>query len=200
MSCFAGSGVAPAGRWMPAGPVLAALSALAMLAACSPSPPLSGMAPEPALGTSVGAVAAPSAGREVPRLASFPGKGVSKDAKFIADWVADSRDNQGMSFVIIDKKNASLYVFDPAARLLGGTPVLLGAAVGDDSVPGIGDRPIAQVLPSERTTPAGRFKGEPGRNTSGEDVVWVDYDAAVSMHRVRIVDPKQRRLQRLASA
>ena len=42
--------------------------------------------------------------------------------------------------------------------------------------------------------------GEPGRNTNGEDVVWVDYDAALSMHRVRIVDPKERRLERLASA
>lgn len=30
-------------------------------------------------------------------------------------------------------------------------------------------------------------------------MVWVDYDAAVSMHRVRPVDPKERRLERLAA-
>ena len=30
-------------------------------------------------------------------------------------------------------------------------------------------------------------------------MVWVDYDAAVSMHRVRPIDPKERRLERLAS-
>jgi hypothetical protein len=77
--------------------------------------------------------------------------------------------------------------------------VLLGAAVGDDSVAGIGERPIAQVQPEERTTPAGRFISHPGKNAGGEDVVWVDYSAAVSMHRVRLVDPKERRLERLAS-
>jgi hypothetical protein len=52
----------------------------------------------------------------------------------------------------------------------------------------------------ERTTPAGRFLGERGRNTRGEDVVWVDYEAAVSIHRVRAADPRERRLERLASA
>ena len=64
---------------------------------------------------------------------------------------------------------------------------------------GIGQRPISQVRPEERTTPAGRFISAPGRNASGENVVWVDYDNAVSMHRVRPVDPKERRLERLAS-
>jgi len=38
-----------------------------------------------------------------------------------------------------------------------------------------------------------------GRNLQGEDVLWVDYDAAVSLHRVRAAGPAQRRLQRLAS-
>ena len=133
------------------------------------------------------------------RLANFSGKTPSKEVKFVADWVADSRDNQGLSFVILDKKNATLFVFDATARVLGSTPVLLGAAVGDDSVPGIGDRPVSQVRLAERTTPSGRFRAEAGNNLSGEDVVWVDYDAAVSMHRVRVVDPKERRLERLAS-
>ena len=39
---------------------------------------------------------------------------------------------------------------------------------------------------------------EPGRNLQGEDIVWVDYDAAVSMHRVRANNPAERRLERLA--
>ena len=57
-----------------------------------------------------------------------------------------------------------------------------------------------EILPEEKTTPAGRFLVEPGRNSHGEDILWVDYDAAVSMHRVRPVNPAERRLQRLASA
>ena len=131
--------------------------------------------------------------------ANFMGEEASDEAQFIANWVADSRDNQKLSFVIIDKKHTRVYVFDSSATLIGSTPVLLGAAPGDDSVAGIGQRPIDEVLPHERTTPAGRFIGEPGKNINGEDVIWVDYDAAVSMHRVRIVDPKERRLERLAS-
>ncbi|UUZ64722.1 hypothetical protein LP414_22115 [Polaromonas sp. P1(28)-13] len=90
-------------------------------------------------------------------------------------------------------------MFDPSGNLRGATPVLIGAAKGDDSVTGIGGRPMAEVQPHERTTSAGRFMGEPGRNASGEDVVWVDYDAAISMHRVRTVEPSERRLERLAS-
>ena len=142
---------------------------------------------------------AASVKRQPLRHADFAAESASPEVKFIANWVADSADNQKMSFVIIDKKNATVFVFDPAAKLLGAAPVLLGAAIGDHTVPGIGQRPIAQVLPEERTTPAGRFIGEPGSNASGEDVVWVDYDAAVSMHRVRTGNPKEHRLERLAT-
>lgn len=133
------------------------------------------------------------------RLADFAGESASDDARLIAHWVADSGDNQGLSFVIIDKKNAKVFVFDPQAKLNGATPVLIGAARGDDSVTGIGKRPIHEVRPEERTTAAGRFMAEPGRNALGEDVVWVDYEAAVSMHRVRVTDPAERRLERLAT-
>jgi hypothetical protein len=55
------------------------------------------------------------------------------------------------------------------------------------------------VKASEKTTPAGRFIAEPGRNTKGEDIIWVDYDSAVSMHRLRYVSKQERRAQRLAS-
>jgi hypothetical protein len=134
-----------------------------------------------------------------PRSADFTGHPVSADAREVADWVADSRDNKRMPFVILDKRDARVYVFDPDARMIDSTPVLLGAAPGDDSVVGIGKRPIAAVRPEERTTPAGRFVSTPGNNAGGEDVIWVDYDAAVSMHRVRPIDPKERRLERLAS-
>jgi len=150
------------------------------------------------------ALAAPVAAQfdtptRAPRQADFGAHSASVEARQIADWVADSRDNGGAGFVIVDKQRARIHVFDAEARLRGTSPVLLGAAVGDDSVPGIGTRPIPAVLPHERTTPAGRFVAEPGHNAGGEDVVWVDYDAAVSMHRVRATNPKERRLQRLAS-
>lgn len=114
----------------------------------------------------------------------------------MAHWVVQSGDHQKMSFVIVDKKDAKVYVFSPLGKLKSAAPALLGEAVGDDSAPGIGDKPISQVLPQEKTTPAGRFVAEVGMSTRGEDVVWVDYDLAVSMHRVLKV---KERLKSLAS-
>lgn len=132
-------------------------------------------------------------------LADFGSISPSKDARRLADWVAHTHDNGAAEFMIVDKRNAKVYVFDAAARLRGASPVLLGAAKGDDTVPGIGSRPLNEVRPEERTTPAGRFVAERGRNLKGEDVVWVDYDAAVSMHRVRTSNTSERRLERLAT-
>ncbi len=100
----------------------------------------------------------------------------------------------------IDKAGATLYVFAPPGHLLGASPILVGLARGDDSVPGIGTRPIAAIRPEERTTPAGRFVARPGNNSGGEHVVWVDYDDAISMHSVRPVVASEHRLERLASA
>lgn len=121
----------------------------------------------------------------VQRLAQFGSEAASADARRVANWIADSRDNGAMSFVILDKKDAKVFIFDRDGKLLASAPALLGSALGDHTVPGIGDKPIAQVLPEERTTPAGRFIAEVGESSSrGEDVVWIDYDAAVSLHRV----------------
>ena len=133
------------------------------------------------------------------RKADFQRERPTAQARQLADWVAATRDQGDSEFAIVDKKAARLYVFDASARLRGASPVLLGSAVGDESVPGIGTRPIAQVQPFERTTPAGRFVAERGRNTNGEHVIWVDYDNAVSMHRVRATVKAERRLQRLAT-
>jgi hypothetical protein len=113
--------------------------------------------------------------------------------------VLSAGDNAGAGFLVIDKRDAELYVFAADGTERARTPVLLGSARGDHTVPGIGDRPIAQVLPHERTTPAGRFLGEIGRNARGEDVVWVDYDAAVSIHRVLTTNRGERRMERLLS-
>jgi hypothetical protein len=150
-------------------------------------------------GVASGAIRGPSASPIRPRTADFGAEEASADAKRLADWVIASGDNRQQFFVVVDKKNTRVFVFNADGTLRGATPVLIGAAIGDDSIAGIGSRPIALVEPHERTTPAGRFEGERGRNASGEDVVWVDYDAAVSMHRVRANEPKERRLERLAS-
>lgn len=133
------------------------------------------------------------------RTLDFRAETASADVRRLGDWVISRGDNRGLPFVLIDKPRAHVFAFDAAGRLLGAAPALLGAARGDDSVPGIGERRIADIRPFERITPAGRFVGRPGHNADGEDIVWVDYDAAVSMHRVRTTNPRERRAQRLAS-
>jgi len=134
-----------------------------------------------------------------PRRANFEREHKSRDAQHVADWVVDSGDNRGMPFVIVDKTDARVFVFDADGRLRGAAPALVGLARGDDSIPGIGDRKLSDVRPGERTTPAGRFVASVGYNFHGKDVLWVDYDGAVSLHRVITTNPKERRLQRLAT-
>ncbi|RZI69570.1 MAG: L,D-transpeptidase [Variovorax sp.] len=131
--------------------------------------------------------------------AATPAPAMSVEASGVARAAVTSGDNQRMPFAVVDKKNARLHVFAADGALQASSPILLGLARGDRSVPGIGERAMAQIKPHERTTPAGRFVSEPGRNLGGEDIVWVDYGAAVSMHRVRATNASERRLQRLAS-
>jgi hypothetical protein len=142
-----------------------------------------------------------AAGRGEARLgrADFAREAASADARHVADWVVHSGDNRGLPFLIVDKTNARVFVFDRGGNLHGAAPALLGTARGDHSVPGIGERHMSRIRVHERTTPAGRFVAEPGKNLQGEDIVWVDYDSAVSLHRVRATNPRERRLERLAS-
>jgi len=138
--------------------------------------------------------------RPAAKQAEFGAARASRDTVAVANGVVRSGDNQGAPFIILDKLDARVFVFDASGRLLASAPALLGIARGDHTVPGIGDKKLSEIKPEERTTPAGRFVAEFGHSSSrGEDVVWVDYDAAVSMHRVVTTNPKERRLQRLAT-
>lgn len=124
---------------------------------------------------------------------------ISPDAHRLADWVVDSGNNAGLPFLIVDKIDARVYVFDASGLVQGAAAALLGVARGDDTVPGIGDREYADMTPDTRTTPAGRFAAALGMDSRGEDVLWVDYEAGVSLHRVITFRPWEHRLRRLAT-
>lgn len=126
-------------------------------------------------------------------------KDASATARQLVRWATATADHQGLPFAVIDKPAARIHVFSARGEWMSSSPVLLGAALGDRSAPDIGQRPLSQIRPDERTTPAGRFVTEPGRNLKGDDIVWIDYEAAVSLHRVRSVSAAERRHQRLAS-
>ena len=131
--------------------------------------------------------------------AYFGRERASREAEQIADWIVDSADNLGLPFVIVDKVDAKLFVFDAGGRIQGAAPALIGAARGDDTVPGIGDREYADMPFETRTTPAGRFVAALGEDSHGVDILWVDYEAAVAIHRVITTKPEERRLERLAT-
>lgn len=133
------------------------------------------------------------------KLADLQGERATADVREVADWALGSGDTGGLPFVIVDKRDSRVYVFDAQGELRGETPALVGAARGDDSVPGIGTRPIASIRPEERTTPAGRFTAVMGRGPQGEDILWVDYADAIALHRVVTHVPQERRLERLQS-
>jgi hypothetical protein len=133
------------------------------------------------------------------RIADFGEAPVSGDAVDTADWILRTDDHQGSAFILVDKRQARVHVLDRNGMLVGSSPVLLGLARGDYSTPGIGERPMKSIREYERTTPAGRFVARPARNARGEDIIWVDFDASVAMHRVREVNTTDHRMQRLAT-
>jgi hypothetical protein len=157
---------------------------------------LAGVAPAWAAAEADAATAAAA----LPKRADFRDESASADARHVADWAVDSGDNAGLPFVIVDKVGAKVFVFDAAGALRGASSVLVGLAVGDSSVPGIGSRKLSTIRPEERTTPAGRFVAALDRSLGGEEILWVDYDSGVALHRVIATLPKERRLQRLESA
>jgi hypothetical protein len=138
------------------------------------------------------------------RLASFGDQHPTDAVRQVANWSVYSGDHQKMAIVIVDKKDARVWVFDPEGKFVSHTPALLGAAIGDDSVPGIGDKPLSQVRPEEKTTPAGRFIAEPGNNANGEDVVWVRAagvaDPGRQPHLLRLHQPAAEVLRRRAQS
>lgn len=130
---------------------------------------------------------------------AFGRQGASEDARDLAAWILASSDNRSLPFVIIDKIEAKVFVFDRLGQLQGAAPALLGLGRGDDSVSGIGQRKLATIRPDERTTPAGRFQASLGHDFE-QDILWVDYAMALSLHRVVTGNPGDRRRARLASA
>jgi hypothetical protein len=131
--------------------------------------------------------------------ADFQSEPKSRQVQQLADWIFKSQDNNGMPFIIIDKVGAKVFVFDGDCRFRGASAALIGSAKGDESVPGIGEREISEIRPEERTTPAGRFIAWLGYELDGKDLMWVEYDSSVSLHRVVTNKPEERRIQRLAT-
>jgi hypothetical protein len=111
---------------------------------------------------------------------------------------ADAHD--GRPFAIVDKRQATLSVYAADGRLVGRAPALLGLTPGDSEPASARGKDPSALKLNERVTPAGRFEAQPGRNLSGERIVWFDYEANLAIHRLRPAPASQRRPERLVSA
>jgi hypothetical protein len=139
---------------------------------------------------------------ETPTLAEAVARALepgTKAASRLIHWVIVSGDNGELPFIVIDKDAATVAVFNPRGEIIAETPALIGIAPGDESTPGIGERPLAEMGPEEKTTPAGRFQARFGPAIGGQPVLWVDYANSVALHPVITGNPRERRLQRLQS-
>ena len=124
----------------------------------------------------------------------------SAAAMRVADWIAVSGDNRALPYIIVDKRSASLFLFDGRRRPLGKAPVLTGIAIGDDATPGVGTKSLAQIGPAEKTTPAGRFLARYGLAAGKQRVLWVDYADSVALHPIPSdAAKKERRRLRMES-
>jgi hypothetical protein len=123
----------------------------------------------------------------------------SADVLDTVQWVAASKDNAGLPFVVVDKVNARVYAFTPAAQLKATAPVLLGGGVGDAVLVGP-DVPMSAIPVHKRITPAGRYPSRLVIDNHGKTVLLVDGPNLITMHIVAKGTPAQRRAERLASA
>ncbi|MEO6137670.1 MAG: hypothetical protein ABIP11_03255 [Luteimonas sp.] len=147
----------------------------------------------------------PSAGVAIVGVSRVPAESnvtepsVSSEVAYVAGWVSRTSDNGGMPYIIIDKVNAKVFVFDARWRFQGAAPALLGMEHGDGSAPGLGARKMSAIRPTQRTTPAGRYVASLGRDLHGGDILWIDYANAIALHRVVKGTPAEHRAQRLES-
>ncbi len=124
----------------------------------------------------------------------------SPAATRVAGWVAASHDNGALPYAIIDKKDASLFLFDATGKPLARVPVLIGIAQGDDATPGVGSKNLAEIGPAEKTTPAGRFLARYGFAAGKQKVLWVDYANSVALHPIPPgASKKEHRRERMLS-
>lgn len=135
-----------------------------------------------------------------PKTADFQHRSASAEVRHVAHWVVDSGDSAGMPYLIVDKVNAEVFVFDASGQLKGAEPALLGMAPGDHSTKGVGEQTVSALRSEDRTTPAGRFVASVAQGLHGQDILWIDYASALALHRVVKGTPAERRAERLLSA
>jgi hypothetical protein len=123
----------------------------------------------------------------------------SPEVQATAQWIASSKDNRKLPFIIVDKMNAQVYSFTPWAQLKATAPILLGAGVGDKVLVSP-DAPMSAIPPQKRITPAGRYVSKLAIDPHAKKTILsIDPVNLISLHIVAPGTPAQRRAERLLS-
>ena len=97
-----------------------------------------------------------------PEAPIFGSEAGSPEVLRMADWIAASSDNRGLPYMIVDKRDAKVFLLDARSRCSEPAPALLGLGQGDDSVPA--SDVAARTNRAQRTHhPAGRFEVVAGK-------------------------------------
>lgn len=124
----------------------------------------------------------------------------SDAASRVMTWVGGAGDNHGLPWVVIDKTQATMFLFDGKGKQVAAAPVLIGIAPGDEASPGVGSKKLADLGPAEKTTPAGRYLAKFGLPVAGERVLWVDYATSVAIHPIPTdAGAREKRRERMLS-
>jgi hypothetical protein len=125
-------------------------------------------------------------------------KAASPEVQAVVQWVAASKDNAKLPFIVVDKANAQVYAFTPFAQLKATAPILLGMGKGDVALVSQ-DAPMSAITPDKRITPAGRYLSRLVVDVHGKTILSIDPVNLISLHIVAKGTPAQRRAERLAS-
>lgn len=138
--------------------------------------------------------------RPLPLVEPTPERTPSAAAQRVIDWVTGAHDNRGLPWAVVDKVNATLFLFAPDGTRQAAVPVLIGVMPGDEASPGVGTKTLAALGPAEKTTPAGRYLAKFGLPVAGERVLWVDYATSVALHPIpNDAGAREKRRERMLS-
>lgn len=133
---------------------------------------------------------------------------MSSTAAMIFDTVGYAAVAGGKGFVIADKPNGQVHVFDNTGHHLGSSAALYGRDAGDTMTSAQQRKPLADLVDGDRITPAGafkmRFSKQPSVYPGNAAMFLVDKDnrdvGAVAVHGVYKLHAAENRLGRMASA
>ena len=134
--------------------------------------------------------------------ANFDGAEYTTNVRVVANWVLQNTDNKGLPFSVADKQGGTVYFFDSKGNLTIKTPALFGKMIGDYTSDEILAKDTDKISDKEKITPAGRFETYNKTSTTGNGVVAIYRVGAytdLAFHKVYLKQPKERRLDRLAS-